>query len=41
MSELFQTILLRVTLAGAASAVAFRLVGGGALREIVRMAAGC
>lgn len=40
MSELFQTILLRVTLAGAASAVALRLVGGGALREIVRMAAG-
>ena len=40
MTELFQTILLRVTLAGAASAVALRVVGGGALREIVKMAAG-
>nr|WP_297172265.1 stage III sporulation protein AF [uncultured Agathobaculum sp.] len=39
MTELFQTILLRVTLAGAASAIALRLVGGGALREIVKMAA--
>ena len=40
MTELFQTILLRVTLAGAASAVALRVVCGGALREIVKMAAG-
>ena len=40
MTELLQTILLRVTLAGAASAVALRLVGNGALREIIKMAAG-
>lgn len=40
MTELLQTILLRVTLAGIASAVALRLVGNGALREIVKMAAG-
>ena len=40
MTELFQTILLRVTLAGVASAVALRIVGGGALREAVKMAAG-
>ena len=35
MTELLHTILLRVTLAGVASAVALRVVGGGALREIV------
>lgn len=40
MTELFQTILLRVTVAGVASAVALRVAGGGALREIVKMAAG-
>ena len=40
MSELFHTILLRVTLAGIASAVALRVVGDGALREIVKLAAG-
>ncbi len=40
MSELFHTILLRVTLAGIASAVALRVVGDGALREIVRLASG-
>lgn len=40
MRELFQTILLRVTVAGIASAVALRVVGGGALREIVKLAAG-
>lgn len=40
MSELFHTILLRVTLAGVASAVALRVVEGGALREIVKLAAG-
>lgn len=38
MSELFHTILLRVTLAGVASAVALRVVEGGALREIVKLA---
>lgn len=40
MTELLHTILLRVTLAGVASAVALRVVGGGALREIVKLAAG-
>ncbi len=40
MTELFQTILLRITVAGIASAVALRVAGGGALREIVKMAAG-
>ena len=40
MTELFQTILMRVTLAGVASAVALRMVGGGALREIIKAAAG-
>ena len=40
MTELLQTILLRVTIAGAASAAALRLAGGGALREVVRLAAG-
>ncbi len=40
MTELLQTILLRVTIAGAASAVALRLAGGGALREVIRTAAG-
>ena len=40
MSELFQTILLRVTLAGIASAAALHIVGNGALREVVRLAAG-
>ena len=40
MTELFQTILLRITVAGVASAVALRVAGGGALREIVKMAAG-
>ena len=30
MTELLQTILLRVTIAGAASAVALKLAGGGA-----------
>ena len=36
MTELFQTILMRVTLAGVASAVALRMVGGGALRSSAR-----
>ena len=40
MTELLQTILLRVTIAGAASAAALRLAGSGALREVVRTAAG-
>lgn len=40
MTDLLQTILLRVTLAGLASAAALRVVGGGALREIVKLAAG-
>ena len=40
MTELFQTILLRVTLAGIAAAAALRIAGGGALREAVRLAAG-
>lgn len=40
MSELFHTILLRVTLAGVASAVALRVVEGGALREVVKFASG-
>ncbi|MDO4270745.1 MAG: stage III sporulation protein AF [Eubacteriales bacterium] len=40
MTELFRTILFRVTLAGIASAAALRVVGGGALREIVKLAAG-
>lgn len=40
MTELLQTILLRVTVAGAASAAALRLAGSGALREVVRTAAG-
>lgn len=40
MTELLQTILLRVTIAGAASAVALKLAGGGALKEVVRTAAG-
>ena len=40
MTELFHTILLRVALAGIASAAALRLAGEGALREIVRFAAG-
>ena len=40
MTELLQTILLRVTIAGAASAAALRLACGGALREVVRLAAG-
>ena len=40
MTELLQTIVLRVTIAGAASAVALRLAGGGALREVIRTAAG-
>ena len=40
MTELIRTILLRVTLAGAASAAAIRIAGDGALREVVKMAAG-
>ena len=40
MTELFHTILMRVALAGIASAAALRLAGEGALREIVRFAAG-
>ena len=40
MNELLHTILLRVTLAGAASAAALRLSGEGAMREVVRLAAG-
>ena len=40
MTELLQTILLRVTIAGAVSAVALKLAGGGALKEVVRTAAG-
>lgn len=40
MTELFSTILLRVTLAGAASAVALRIAGGGTMREVVKLAAG-
>ena len=40
MNELLHTILLRVTLAGAASAAALRMAGSGAMRETVRLAAG-
>ena len=40
MTELLQTILLRVTIAGAVSAMALKLAGGGALKEVVRTAAG-
>ena len=40
MTELLQTILLRVTITGAASAIALKLAGGGALKEVVRTAAG-
>ena len=40
MTELLQTILLRVTIAGAMSAMALKLAGGGALKEVVRTAAG-
>ena len=40
MTELMQTILLRVTIAGAVSAMALKLAGGGALKEVVRTAAG-
>ena len=36
MTELLQTILLRVTIAGAVSAMALKLAGGGALKEVVR-----
>ena len=38
MTELLQTILLRVTIAGAVSAMALKLAGGGALKEVVRTA---
>ena len=34
MTELLQTILLRVTIAGAMSAMALKLAGGGALKEV-------
>lgn len=40
MTELIRTILLRVTLAGLASAVALSVVKESALREVVRLAAG-
>ena len=40
MMELFRTILLRVTLAGAASSLALSVAKDSALREIVRIAAG-
>lgn len=40
MTELIRTILLRVTLAGLASAVALSIVKESALREVVRLAAG-
>ena len=40
MTELLQTILLRVTIAGAVSAMALKLAGGGALKEVVRTAVG-
>lgn len=40
MTELFRTILIRVTLAGVVSAAALRVVGSGALREVVKLAAG-
>lgn len=40
MNELLHTILLRVAVAGAASAAALRLSGTGAMRETVRLAAG-
>ena len=40
MTELLQTILLRVTIAGAVSAMALKLAGGGVLKEVVRTAAG-
>ena len=40
MTELLQTILLRVTIAGAMSAMALKLAGGGVLKEVVRTAAG-
>ena len=38
MTELLQTILLRVTIAGAMSAMALKLAGGGVLKEVVRKA---
>ncbi len=40
MTSLLQTILIRVTIAGIASAVALRLSGEGAMRETVRLSAG-
>lgn len=40
MMELFRTILLRVTLAGAASSLALSVAKDSALKEIVRIAAG-
>lgn len=40
MIEIFRTILLRVTLAGAAASVALAVSKDSALREIVRVAAG-
>jgi len=40
MTGLIHTILLRVTIAGVASAVALKLAGEGALREAVRLSAG-
>ncbi|MDO5142230.1 MAG: hypothetical protein Q4D31_04345 [Eubacteriales bacterium] len=40
MTGLLRTIVLRVTLAGIAAAAALRLAGGGALREVIRLATG-
>lgn len=40
MTELFHTILVRVTVAGIASAAALRMVGSGTLRESVKVGAG-
>lgn len=40
MSELFRTILLRVTISGLVAAAALSVVRDGAMREIVRLAAG-
>lgn len=40
MTDLLRMILVRVTVAGIASAVALRMAGGGALRETVRVGVG-
>ncbi len=40
MTELLHTILLRVTLAGIASAAALKLSGEGAMKEAVKLSAG-